>query len=276
MFRRFGVGLLALGLVCAGVFNRADAGPRTAQKVRDDGGFFSPEAIAKANAIVAEISNRFKKDLTIETFKVAADKDIEAWTKDRYEATRTDGVYVLICREPSKLRASVGRQAARQFSDAQRDKLTDMMLAKFRAKDYDNALIEGATFVRDTLAAATGRPASQAPASAPATTPGRAANKDASPWGAIIAILVIALGAWLIFGLIKAMSSGGGNFMTGMLGGLFGAAMGMWMYNQFFGDHSNWGGDGGGGGDYGGSGGGDYGGSGGGDFGGGGGGGGDF
>ena len=36
---------------------------------------------------------------------------------------------------------------------------------------------------------------------------------------------------------------GGGGFMSGLLGGMFGAVAGNWMYNNMFGGHSSWGGN---------------------------------
>jgi len=39
-------------------------------------------------------------------------------------------------------------------------------------------------------------------------------------------------------------SAGGGGMFGSLLGGMFGAAAGMWLYDQFSGSHSNaWGGD---------------------------------
>jgi hypothetical protein len=59
------------------------------------------------------------------------------------------------------------------------------------------------------------------------------------------------LGIWLITALVRAFSGGGGGggygggggggggFFPSLLGGLFGAAAGMWMYDHFFGGHSS-------------------------------------
>ncbi len=37
-------------------------------QVKDDAGFFSPEAVQKANAAIAEIRSAYKKDVRFETF----------------------------------------------------------------------------------------------------------------------------------------------------------------------------------------------------------------
>ncbi|MBL8867346.1 MAG: hypothetical protein KF873_08015 [Gemmataceae bacterium] len=68
--------------------------------------------------------------------------------------------------------------------------------------------------------------------------------------GYICMILMVVLGAWLVIGLIRAFTGGGGGggpgggyggggggFFTSLMGGMFGAMAGMWMYNNLFGGH---------------------------------------
>jgi uncharacterized membrane protein YgcG len=116
--------------------------------------------------------------------------------------------------------------------------------------------------------------------SMPTTTPaaGKApVEADNNMMGTLLGIGAIVIGVWFLMALFRAMSGGtGGGFMSSLLGGLFGAAAGMMLYNALFSGHNTWsgGGDADSGG-YDGSGGGDWGG-GGGDFGGGDFGGGDF
>ncbi|MFQ3650773.1 MAG: hypothetical protein SNJ75_10600, partial [Gemmataceae bacterium] len=58
--------------------------------------------------------------------------------------------------------------------------------------------------------------------------------------------LMVLMGLWLVVGLIRAFSGvggqagaaqpgGGGGFLSSLLGGLVGAAAGMYLYNSFFG-----------------------------------------
>lgn len=77
-----------------------------------------------------------------------------------------------------------------------------------------------------------------------------AAEKKGSSLGSYICMFVaIGLGIWLVIGLIRAftggggggygggggMGGGGGGFMTSLMGGMFGAMAGMWMYNNLLG-----------------------------------------
>ena len=77
--------------------------------------------------------------------------------------------------------------------------------------------------------------------------------------------LCVLLGVWLVIGIIRAFTGGGGGgggygggggggggFGSSLMGGLFGAMAGMWLYNSMFGGHHDMGsndafaGDGGG------------------------------
>ena len=73
-----------------------------------------------------------------------------------------------------------------------------------------------------------------------------------SSLGWLLPVIGGLLVAWVIFGLIRSMlnrggaggmgmpqGAGGGGFFTSLIGGMFGAAAGMWMYDQFFGSHGN-------------------------------------
>ena len=87
--------------------------------------------------------------------------------------------------------------------------------------------------------------------------------------GFLCLALCIMLGVWLVVGLIRAFAGWGGGYYGGgpgyggwgggffpsLLGGFFGVAAGMWMYDHFFGGHSSAAYAGDGGGDYGGGGG---------------------
>src|SRR5438105_2640788 len=96
------------------------AAPATAQKqrtpartVQDEAGLFSPTAVQKANAEIADIKRLYNKDLLIETFATARAgidkvdlKDRQAkrrffvdWALERAKNNLVNGVYVLICKD---------------------------------------------------------------------------------------------------------------------------------------------------------------------------------
>ena len=255
-------------------------------EVRDDAGFFKPEAIAKANLIVKSIKNQYKHDLLIETYKtVPADQADEFkkldkegrsrfysdWALRRARATEVNGVYVLINKEPGHIEIAVGNETKKKaFTVANRDHLDELLLARFRKaaglkddseekqKIYDQALLDAVNYVQDTFKANLGR-ASVDPAPGQVAHPINVAEPHPNrinerhtdnSWGIggyLCIGLVALLAIWVVVGLVRSFSGGGGGmggggyggvggggFFSSLIGGMFGAAAGMWLYDSFF------------------------------------------
>lgn len=242
-----------------------------APEVKDEGKFFSAEAIQKANRVIAEIKQNYRKDLIIETYQTVPDGQADkvrqmksdarnqyfrSWTAERARAVKADGVFILICRDPSNLQVDGGKETARKhFTDANDRELAGILRKKFDVKKFDEGLLEAAEFVKDTMRSNV--KASAPVKSSPASTQQTANNhKEESGWGGLICMgLLIFGGIWLFIGLIRAFTGGmgggggyggggyggGGGFGSSLMGGLFGAMAGMWMYNSMFGGGSSWG-----------------------------------
>jgi uncharacterized protein len=243
----------------------AAVGPAAAvtPEVKDEAGLFKAETVKKANAAVREIKNRYHKDLLIETFqtvpadkveevkkmdRAARDQFFEEWMRERARAAEVDGIYVLITREPGHVHVGVGpKTREKAFTTSDRKKLSDLLVARFREKEFDRGLLAAVTFVNDTLRSHVGTAA--APVSRPARSTADERLPQTSPLVGWICIGLVALVvAWVVIALIRAISGGagapggsgapgfgGGGFMTGLLGGLFGAMAGSWLYDRFFG-----------------------------------------
>jgi len=267
--------LLAIPVLLAGTLvQAANVG------VRDQAGFFSESATTAATRVISEIKTNLKRDLVIETYreipaesrkgidfqdKAAVKRAFETWSIQRARELGVQGVYVVITREPAHLQVAVGNETQRQaFTLADRGALVDRMLERFRSKQYDDALIAGVGFVRETLLAnqapgsrSTGQ--SRNPATPP-PAPSRTSETEAprsgfSIFSTLVPILLLGLAVIVVIrilsgGLFRRGSNagmqpgvggggGGGGFMQSMLGGLFGAAAGMWLYNQFSGHGSS-------------------------------------
>lgn len=237
--------------------------------VRDTAAFFSEASKAEASRRVAEIGKRFKKDLVIETYaevpeavrqgvnlqdKPAANRMFEEWTIKQARQLKVNGIYILLSKEPAHLQIVVGNETQRTaFTLKDRDALTSLMLARLRAKQYDEALLEGVSLVFNTMASHA-TPRSQPAVGA--TSSGVSRSEGSSGLGLILAVLLGLAVLWLVVGLFRSMagsgggagggmaSAGGGGFFSSLLGGMFGAAAGMWLYDQFSGHHgSAWGAD---------------------------------
>jgi hypothetical protein len=249
------VPLAVCGLLLAGTPARA-ASPG----VRDGGGFFKPETVDEANRLVQEVKQLFDKDVVVETFgDVPVDRAKQwdpnnkgafyhDWARDRFRELGVNGLYIQVTRKPTThLQIEVGDQTGRRaFTADDRDRLKGIMLAHFQKKEFDAGLLDGVRFVRKELAASH----AQAPRQQ-STAPQAAERRGGFNWGGLLCVgLMVVGGIWLLFGLIRAFTGGGGGgpgggyggggfggggFLPGLMGGLFGAMAGHYIYDNFFG-----------------------------------------
>jgi uncharacterized protein len=245
---------------------------KPARTVQDDLGMFSTEAKAKANAEIARIKQAHHKDLMIEAVvapnppkgldvndKAAVNRYIDQWADTKFKNEQIDGVLVVFVEKGAlkKIRVRVGPKTASMglFTKNNADELLQRIQEKMKSGDKDSALMTATSYVADTMRHHA-QPAARG-SNAPAPTPGGEQRAEPTP---IMTWVLIGLGVllvfWLISAIIRGFSSmgggggggygpgygyggggggGGGGFMNGFLGGLFGAAAGMWAYNHFFG-----------------------------------------
>jgi hypothetical protein len=233
--------------------------------IRDNGAFFSARAKTEALGGISDIGKRFRKDLVYETYsaipqelkqgldladKAAMGRFYEEWAVKQAKQQRVNGIYILLVKEPPHLQILVGNDTQRNaFSLKNRDELRSLMLPKLHNKQYDEALLESVNFVSATLR-------EHAPARGRTPVMGhRTEAPSSSHW--LIMALLIGGAVWVVLRIVRAVAGGGGGgysgtamapggggggFMSNMLGGMFGAAAGMWIYDQFSGRSSSWGG----------------------------------
>ena len=233
--------------------------------VRDNARFFSARARTEAIGGIEDIGKRFRKDLVWETYsaipqdlrqgvdltnKAAATRFYEAWARTLAKQQRVNGIYILLVKEPPHLQIEVGNDTqGNAFTLKDRDALRTLLLTKLRHQQYDDALLESVSFVSTTL---------QAHLPARGRTPGegrRAEAPSTTHW--LIMALFIGGAVWVVLRIVRAVAGGGGGgggysgaamapgggggFFSNLLGGMFGAAAGMWIYDQFAGRSSSWG-----------------------------------
>ena len=258
------------------------AGPAFAltPEVRDEAGFFDRATIQKANDVIRDIKNTYKVDLLVETVPtVPAGKEADArsnnpevkgrffdqWARQRARDARVNGIYVLICKDPTYLQVEVGTDTEKQgyFTATNRNELRNILMTAFRKKEFNQGLLQAVSYVQNTLREhknAAGRGAANPPAQNPGGNHGGQDGGRPAWTGWICPLLLVVAVIWVVFGLIRAFAGmgarggygggygpgygggGGGGFMSGLLGGLFGAVAGNWMYNSFFGGHGMGGG----------------------------------
>ena len=250
---------LIVVLFCGVATTRAQRG-----EIRDNAAFFSDTAKTEASRQIAEIGARFKREVVIETFqsvpddlkqgvnlqdRAAQNRLFEQWALRQARQLRVNGVYILISKEPAHLQVLVGNETQKSlFQLSDRDALVSAMRAKLRDRKNDAALLEGIGLIATTMKTHVSTP-SRAVARAKQTE--AMADEAPSPWNWVIAAVLGMIVVWIVIGIFRAMSnrgsspdmaggggSSGGGFLTSLIGGMFGAAAGMWLYDQFSGNHN--------------------------------------
>jgi uncharacterized membrane protein YgcG len=147
----------------------AAAGPAAAiaPEIKDEGKFFSPAAIKKANEQIREIMRKYDMDLLIETYMTAPPDQMEklkssreergkffhTWAVDRAQALVVKGIYILVCKEPAHLQVEITPKLRTIFDNRTRDRLVEILLSEFQKKHYDQGLESAINFVNERLSA---------------------------------------------------------------------------------------------------------------------------
>jgi uncharacterized membrane protein YgcG len=160
------------------------AAPRVAEpRVADGGMLFSEEAASEANDIIRLIRQSYDRDVMVETFpavpeelkgELARDgkeKFYADWLERRAAQLGVRGVFILVTREPGRVQVGVDRATRRRvFTVEDREALREALVTAFRARQFDQGLLDGLRLVRrrmDQNTAAERNPT--VPVSAPAT-----------------------------------------------------------------------------------------------------------
>jgi len=243
--------------------------------VEDSAKFFSESAKEKAKSIIASAMGAGNRQVHLETYEALSTEERasydkkdsdkkkfwEEWGKTKARGDR--GILIAICKSPGGIEVLVDSQFRDHgFSADKRAKLMTIFMdalpkAAKVAKDKtdksekeamdirDAALISAAEFLKADMPTTLLTPAKDKNANKEQTK----ADGGGSNLQKYLCIgICVLLGGWLIMGLIRAFSGGGGGgsggpggggggggFMSGMMGGLFGAMAGMWLYNNVFG-----------------------------------------
>ncbi len=254
------LGILAV-LFCGTVASRA-----AGSGILDNAGFFSEQAKSDASKVVAELERTLHQDIAIETFKeipadlktgvnvqdkVALHHVFEQWASRQFKQKGVNGVYILLVKDPAHLQTNVGNNTQRvAFTLKDRDALVSMMTAKLHAHQNDEALRDGVNFIFATMKSHA--PSRTHTGTAPVPMASRPAQSSGGGMGWLIPAIIIGLVAWVVIGIVRAITGrasggspmmgqtgGGGGFLSSLVGGMFGAAAGMWMYDQFFSNHGS-------------------------------------
>jgi hypothetical protein len=194
----------------------------------------------------------------------------DKWAQERFAQAQVNGVFVGIVVTPPILRVVVGPETQKVglFTLENKTQLTKELVADLKTgnatENYDPVLLHAVDYVRETMAqnhrpAAGTVPPPEAPGQKPQPQPHQ--QPELPSWTSYLCVgLAVFAVFWLIMGVFRGRSAsysqpgmggpgmaggpgmGGGGFFSSLLGGLFGAAGGMWLYNNFFGGNAHAGG----------------------------------
>jgi uncharacterized membrane protein YgcG len=208
-----------------------------ADRIIDRAGMFSADAVRSAEDSLQHFKRRTGADVVVETIPdlraidgkinprlppTESDRILAKAAKDRAKAKKINGLYILICREPEKLKFESARNV---INPQDTQAVVQAVMSSLKNREFDGALSNLATSLEKVEAS----PAKSASAAG-------ANQNDGGGLGTMWTVLLVLLGVWLVFGLMRGLSGagGGGGFFPSMLGGLFGGMAGMWLYDSMF------------------------------------------
>jgi TPM domain len=253
-------------------------------EVKDDTSLFTTSALQQADQITRQFKQKYGKEMLVEVFaEIPADlrsqysadrKDqfFSQWTLRRMQEIKANGVYVLVCRNPSHLQANAGNDTRqRAFTQQNLQQLKNIMLSQFQNKQYDQGLLDGVNYVDRTFAANLGNAGTASSANpeyhyqAPSGGGSAGATPNPPPTGSglhwIWWVLLIGIAIFIINRFLRSRAPGstmytqrdgggsppgnyppggypgnypqqGGGFGRGIMGGLLGGVAGGWLYDK--------------------------------------------
>ncbi len=155
------VALLALWLGLAGPARAVYPPP-----IKDDGKFFSKEAVEKANKKIREIYQKYKKDVVIETLGELSEeqkkklKDEEPskffprLALERINTLGVNGVFILISKKPQRLQIEMDPGTRKSvFLNADRSKALKKLIDQFKKDEFDAGLHDALDSIEASLKA---------------------------------------------------------------------------------------------------------------------------
>jgi uncharacterized membrane protein YgcG len=172
--------LILCCIVSAAALVTATPAARAAKaQVVDNAGFFSADAVSKANQQLADLEQRSGKQLRIETYAQLpnelrgqyspqrSNEIYDKWATQLAKDQGINGALVVITRQPGHMHAIVGRGTNESgvFTTTDRDRLRDILTGAFQAKNYDQGLQSAVDFWQQKVGNASNNSAAGAAAS---------------------------------------------------------------------------------------------------------------
>lgn len=132
--------------------------------VKDEGKFFSAEALEKANKQIRQLYTTFVCDVVVETVpavpaeleakykELGKDKFFLEWAGKRAGELGVNGVYILVCKSVGRVEVLLhGPAGKRRFARGDTGRIYNKMLGPFRDKKFDEGLLAALDLIETTL-----------------------------------------------------------------------------------------------------------------------------
>jgi hypothetical protein len=133
-------------------------------EIADGAAFFSAKAVSEASDIIDSIVSMHDRDVRVETYaqvpehlrddlaRDGREKFYDDWLNRRARELGVRGIFILITRTPGRIQVGVDKATQRRaFPADDRDALREGLATAFRAKRYDQGLLDGLKFLRRRL-----------------------------------------------------------------------------------------------------------------------------
>jgi uncharacterized membrane protein YgcG len=147
---------VALAALACGLLGVGTAFAVFPPPIKDEGKFFSKEALEKADKKIRSIYEKYKKDVIVETATALTaeqsrkmdedgkNKYFARMANERSKGVGLNGVYVLIFKKPQHLQIHMDPDTQKKmFTAANRKTLTEKLVAKFKDDEFDAGLADG-------------------------------------------------------------------------------------------------------------------------------------
>jgi hypothetical protein len=151
--------LLAVWLLWAGSARAVFPPP-----IKDEGKFFKPETLDKANKKIHDIYQKYTKDVVIETLAsltAEQEKKLKDEGKDKFFARLAlerardlgvNGIYIVFSKKPTHLQVHMDPATQKKtFTTGNRKKLIEVFVKDFKEGKFDEGLLAGLDAIEQAL-----------------------------------------------------------------------------------------------------------------------------
>ncbi len=227
-------------------------------EVIDRAKIFSPDTIQTADAKITEIKQKTGKDFIFETVENLGGKNASDLALMNARERAVNGIYILVALQERKIEIKVGSATGRLFGTREREALRTNISREFKGRNYDSGLISAVDYAGEVfLAGKTG---------GAGASPGSSILGEGSSLPSWLPVVLLVVGGFILFRIIRnlmnrnsqpgyqnpnsmqpgqggmmnqgGMMGGGSGIFGSILGGVFGAMAGSWIYDRMTGHDS--------------------------------------